>query len=392
MLLRRLAVVGLALVAATTTTACGSASEESASSGDSAFTVANGDRFIVSATPEQIVFKKVVDGTPFPFDETSLVGKAILIHPAPHRADLGVYARALSVASDDSTYTVTGQALTLAEMESISEDDIVRIYIDPSRARDAQPRAVRPGALTPQAVTWFTPAGFSFGVGAGLAHSTYVAPGLALSNTIDDASLTPEVLVDWTKENGLELGFRASLSWRSTLKFTGRVAGGKELYHSTELSSAPWVVTIPIGPVPVPVALTGVAFVTCSANGVGTVSGSVTLSADASLGGSVYIQPGLSAPTSWVHEGSWPATCSGSADATPGDLTFGDTVSVSCTVPRLALKAAIGGAAGPYLALAPNVVASNAGAMVSVAVVAGVSGAVMGIGGSVETTLVTWTP
>ncbi len=366
--------------------ACGDAEEERAQSGDSAFTVANGDRFVVSATPDKIVLKKRIGSAEFPFDEESLRGKAILIHPVSRRAELGVYARAMSVTSTDDTYVIDGEPLTLKEMETISEDDVVRIFIDPHRDIGVQPQS-----LTPQTVSWLTPGGFSFGFGAGLAHSTYVAPGLTFSHSIERSDVQPEVLVDWTEDHGLEIGFRASLSWRSTITFKGTINGGKELVHSQELTSPPWVVTIPIGVVPVPVALTGTAFVTCSANGAGSIGGTVKISADASLGGSVYIQPSVSLPSEWVSEGRWPAQASATASADP-DVTFDESITISCALPRIAVKAAIGGAAGPYLALAPTLAVTNGAAKVSASVVAGVEGKVMGVGGSFETTVATWTP
>src|SRR5262249_25995460 len=99
-----------------------------------------------------------------------------------------------------------------------------------------------------------------------------------------------------------------------------------------------------------------------------------------------------SGPSEWFSAGRWPPGASGSASATPGDLAFSDGLSISCTIPRVTVNATIGGVAGPYVALAPSVSLGNAGASVSVAIVAGATGSIMGLSGSVETTIATWTP
>jgi hypothetical protein len=78
---------------------------------ESAFTVANGARFVVSATEDRIVLARHVVGVAFPFDEASLLGKAILIHPVEHRAEAGVYARALAVESKGDRLIVTSEPL-----------------------------------------------------------------------------------------------------------------------------------------------------------------------------------------------------------------------------------------------------------------------------------------
>ena len=78
----------------------------------SAFTVHNGDRFVVSARPERIVLKKSVDGVEFPFDEASLQGKAILIHAIKSKADEGVYARVVAVGTEKGNYVVGAKPLS----------------------------------------------------------------------------------------------------------------------------------------------------------------------------------------------------------------------------------------------------------------------------------------
>ena len=123
--LRRSALWLCALAAGLVSGACAAPEGDgAATTTESAFTVSNGDRFVVSATPERIVLSKSVGGVAFPFDESSLLGKAILIHPVDRRAAGGVYARALSIEVQDDRFVVTSTPLSLAEMEKITEDEI----------------------------------------------------------------------------------------------------------------------------------------------------------------------------------------------------------------------------------------------------------------------------
>ncbi len=368
------------------------AGDGAATASVSAFTVDHGDRFVVSATPERIVVSKEVDGVRFPFDEGSLLGKAILIHPVARRAATGVYARALDVATVGDQLVVTSEPLTLTEMENIAEDDIVRIYVDAtwkdlasdlSSARNVSPRTS--GSLGPVGFNGLDFSGF-----LGLSRPALLAPGITLSHELKNVSFAPEVLVDWTRENGLELGMRAALTWQSKLTIGGRVGG--EFYHSMTLDSPPLVVAVPIGAVPVPVTLSASAFVSCSAVSTGPVAVELTIDVDASAGGSFYVHPTASSlPTSWVHEGRWKPAASGTASITPGiESAAGPTI--SCAVPRIELKALVAGAAGPFFAITPVISMSGPSPDFSVTLSAGLQGKVLGYSGGAEVTLLTWKP
>lgn len=355
-----------------------------ATASQSAFTVSHGDRFVVSATPERIVLAKQVDGIPFPFDETALLGKALLIHPVDRRAANGVYARALDVASEGDHLVVTSEPLTLNEMESITEGDIVRIYVDASRLNGT--------GLRPQVAGSFGAVGFnglSFSAFEGLSAPSFLGAGITLSHEIEKVSVSPDVLVDWSHEKGLELGMRSSFTWQSKLVVGGQVGG--EFYHSTTISTPSVVVTVPIGPVPVPITLSASAFVACAAVLSGPISVEVAIAADANVGGSFYVRPTTNtAPADWVRQGSWAPEATGSASVTP---TFTDKLdgTISCAIPRIDLKALVAGVAGPYLAITPSITISDDSSF-SVAVAAGVQGKLLGKAAATEVTLLTWTP
>ena len=350
----------------------------------SAFTISHGDRFVVSATPERIVLSKEVDGVTFPFDDTSLLGKALLIHPVDRRAEDGVYARALSVESDGDHLVVTSEPLTLTEMETITEDDIVRIYVDASRLNGSE--------LRPQVAGNFGALGYNglnFSAFEGLSAPSFLGAGITLSHELGNVSVSPTVLVDWSHDNGLELGMRADFAWHSKLKIGGQIGG--EFYHSTTLSTPSLVVTIPIGPVPVPVTLSASAFVACGSVLTGPVAIEVAIDVDATMGGSFYVHPTTdTAPTDWFHEGIWKPEVTGTGGITPtieGQLNG----SISCAIPRIDLKALVAGVAGPYLAITPSVtIADNPD--FNVAIAAGVQGKLLGKASAAEITLLTWRP
>ncbi len=350
----------------------------------SAFTVSHGDRFVVSATPERIVLSKEVDGVKFPFDEDSLLGKALLIHPVDRRAETGVYARALSVDSDGGRLVVTSEPLTLSEMQDVTEDDIVRIYVDASRIDGT---GLRPQVAGNIGALGFN--GLNFSAFEGLSAPSFLGAGITVSHELTKVSVSPKVLVDWTHDNGLELGMRADFAWHSKLKIGGQAGG--EIFHSGTVNTPPLVVTIPIGPVPVPVTLSGAAFVACSAVLAGPISVEVDVDVDASMGGSFYVHPSTdTAPTDWVHQGSWQPEVTGNASIMPiFDGQLGGTI--SCAIPRIDLKALVAGVAGPYLAVTPSVSVSD-NSDFNIAIAAGVQGKLLGKAAAVEVTLLTWRP
>lgn len=374
------ALLGLAAVA------CGAPDDESVSGGTSAFTVDSGDRFVVSASPTSIVLKKNVDGVDFPFDDAALLGKALLIHPVVHRADEGVYARATAVHDGGDRWEIDAEPLTLEEMETIAEDDVVRIYVKSSSG------LIQPSSLHPLGWGGVSMNGFDMGTGWSFQTPLAASPGISVSHHVAESSFAPEAIVDWSRGKGLEIGARGQLDWRSTLHISGNAAG--EVFHSKEVESASYVVTVPIGIVPVPIALRAKGFVTCGVSVAGSAEITIDVDAHATLGGSFVVSPSKdTAPTDWVHEGRWAPTASGRASVTPtakGSLDIGGTI--SCAFPRIELHADVAGVAGPYLALTPLGVIDNDGAHFEGHVAAGLSAGVLGLSAGVEVNLYTWKP
>jgi len=389
-----LASLSLALFAGSA--GCAAETELDESAAAAAFTVENGDRFVISASPERIVLAKKVGDVAFPFNERSLRGKAILIHPVARKADEGVYARVLDVTTGSNRYVVDARPLTLEEMTSITEDEIVRIYIDrKSGSKKTAPGAVlSPSTIRPLgAGTSFNALSFSgFDLSSGVKFNTpsFIRPGITFEHTIEDVQLTPDALVDWSWEGGLELGFQADFAWKSKVEIGGRLSG--EFFRSQTLEGPPVHGFVPIGPVPVPVSLQGKAYIACSAAAEGPANVTVDIEANAHLGASLRVAPERGvAPTEWVHEGRWPASASGSFSATPGiESTF--SASVSCLVPRFEVHATVAGIAGPYVATAPKITTDEEGTRVEMPIIAGVGAGMLGLNTGVEVELYKWKP
>lgn len=396
--------VALSFVAAV---GCGGTDDERATSSRgaaSAFTVESGDRFVVSASPDKIVLKKNVDGASFPFDEFSLKDKAILIHPIEKKGDSGVYSRAISVQDNakDGTYVIDAEPLTLEEMATAKEDDIVRIFIDGKALAKAKKRqeesVLRPSTFhstlhplsSPLSVSGLAFTGFDLGTGLDLSMPLRVNGGIAFSHTIEKVSLEPEVLADYSRDTGLDLGFRAAFGWKSKLTLSGRVAG--EILRTPTLQGPPLLVFVPIGFVPVPVTLQGSAFVSCSAVTSGIAEAAFEVEVSAKIGGSLRVQPTTEkSPRDWISEGPWPNEATGSAGVTP---TNGGTWSaaVSCSLPRIEVHANVAGVAGPYLAVAPIATVKSSGATLETKLSAGVGAGLLGLGTGVEVVLYSWKP
>ena len=386
--------LGLAVVAGNV--GCAADSVLDASGNDSAFTVENGDRFVVSATPQRIVLSKKVGGIDFPFDERSLREKAILIHPVERKASDGVYARVLDVTSEGSRYVVDARPLTLEEMTSITEDEIVRIYIDrrSSAKKDEPETMLSPSTIRPLGAgaewTGLSFTGFDLGSGIDFSTPTFLSPGVKFDHSIEHVSLDPDALVDWSWETGLEVGFKADFEWKSKATISGKLSG--EFFKSQTLEGPPLHGFVAIGPVPVPVTLQGKAHIACSAEAVGPAEITIDIEANAHLAASLRVAPERGvAPTEWIHEGRWPARASGGFSATPA---VGATLSasVSCSVPRLEVHAAVAGVAGPYVAMSPTITFSQEGTKVETPIAAGVAAGMLGLGTGVEVTLYTWKP
>jgi hypothetical protein len=383
----------LALALATGQAGCLGATDAdvATTNGGSAFTVEDGDRFVVSATPERIVLYKRVAGVDFPFDDASLQGKALLIHPVARRAEGGVYARALDVHDGGDRWVVDAEPLTLEQMQSIAEDDVVRIYVDRERMNAGLGGGeLAPANLHPLALDGLAFDGFDVSSGYSLSTPTFVHPGVTFSHQIDTFDLAPEALVDWSREDGLELGFRGSLAWKSKLVLSGTASG--ELFRSKTIETPSYVALVPIGVVPVPVSFRASASLSCSASLTGPIELTVDLEAAAKIAGSIVVDPDAgTSPDEWVRPGRWAPEASGSASATPsveGTLAG----SISCSVPRVELRADVAGVAGPYIAVTPTYTIDDAGGHVEGHVAAGVGAGMLGIGAGVEVNLYTWKP
>jgi hypothetical protein len=359
MMIRFLPIVALAVVAS----ACGAPTdEEDQVTSTSAFTVDGGDKFVISATPERVVLAKKVRGVDFPFDASSLRGKAILIHPVRNKAEGGVYLRAHDIEDDIDRLVVTGAPLNFHQMEKIREDEIVRIYIDVARP-DAE-------------------LAFNLPVD-GLERSEKPITGVTVSHDIEQAQLAPTPLANWTEEGGLELGLRLDFDWKS--KVVARGEGSAEVFRSPTLESAPYVLFVPIGAAVVPITFTASAYVSCKASVSGLFDASFTIDAHATVAGSLRIKDG-------VEEGPWPATARGTASVTP-NFVIKERAKIACSIPRVEVRTAIAGVVGAYIAVAPvATVSSNDLPSFEVGVHAGVDAKVFGLKVGTDTELYTWKP
>ena len=393
-----LVVLGLAVLGAGSTGCSGDGADEGSASA-SAFTVENGDRFVVSATSERIVLAKKVRDVVFPFDQSSLRGKAILIHPVVRKVDEGVYARALDVRIEGATYVIDARPLTLEEMSDITEDEVVRIYIDRRSAantNEREPEIILSPATLLRPLGSGTSgsgrgaSGLGFGSAEELGSPSMPRPGISFTHTIEKASLDPEALIDWSREGGLELGLKTELAWKSKAAVRGTLSG--EFFRSKTLEGPPIHGFVPIGPVPVPVSLQGKAWIACSAAGVGPAEVGVEIEASARLAASLRVSPKRGVAVSeWVHEGRWPATANGSFTATPSvEAKFSATI--SCAVPRLEVHASIAGVAGPYVAMTPTIKLNENGTTVEVPIAVGVRAGVLGVGSGAEVMVYSWKP
>jgi hypothetical protein len=389
-MLRFVATACLAFAVAVAATGCSAPVDDNAqSSGASAFTVASGDRFVVSATSDKIVLKKSVDGAVFPFDDASLLGKAILIHPVAKRAADGVYARALDVHDEGDRWVIDAAPLTLEEMESATEDEIVRIYLDPHRNTTTGGAQLAPASLHPTSLDGFAFNGFDVSSGYSFQTPTFVRAGVSFSHKVEAFSLDPQAVVTWSRAEGLELGFKGAFEWKSSLTLAGTVSG--EIFRSKTITSPKMIVFVPIGFVPVPIALEASGFMTCSATLKGPLEVTLKLAASANVAGSIKVKPSGSDRTEWIKQGRWAPELGGSASATPTaqGLLAG---SIGCSVPRIELHAYVAGVAGPYLALSPNFSVDDAGGHFEGRIAAGVGASMLGIGTGVEVNLYTWKP
>lgn len=388
----------LALAATAASAACSSPVDDGVESGADAFTVESGDKFVVSASPERVVILKRVGAARFPFDAAGLRDKALLVHPVAKRAETGVVARAVDVADEGDRWVVAAKPLTLGEMAALREEEIVRVYVDGRKLRSSR-GAVRPlsvadwlepGRIEPKALSGFAFDGFDVDSGLDLGKAMHMQAGIGFSHKIVKSRFSPEALVEWSGESGLEVGFRAELEWESKLTFGGKVQG--ELFRSRTVETPPVYVVVPVGFLPLPVVLNATATVMCNASVSGPLEVSVDVAASAKLGGSLRVKPSTSeAPADWVSEGRWKPEADGSISVSLGaEPKIG--ANVGCSLPRIELKATVGGVAGPYLAVTPSISVGTDGAVFEGRVAGGVGAGMFGFGKGVELNLYTWKP
>lgn len=353
--------------------ACSQADDDGSSSAQAsstqAFTVEGGDKFVVSAASDHVVLEKRVGDIVFPFTKETLLGKAILIHPVGGRAADGVYSRATSIDETSQRLDIQATPLTLAEMASIAEDDIVRIYIPKSAASVApQGLHVLDSTTQPTGVT----TSHSIGID-GLDLNGFlgitaakVGLGVTVKHRIDKAEFHPEILYGYSAERGLELGARASFSWQSHLTISGTV--NQEFFHSASLETPPLRVALWIGWVPVPLTIKASAYVSCLAGFAGPADVTMTIKADANVGGSLRIDPNAE---DLVQSGAFEPTASMTGGVSFDDVQPKLNGTIACGVPRVDIKALVAGLAGPVVSIVPNVTLTDDGPGFELALYAG---------------------
>ena len=362
----------LSLAVLLTAAACSPSVDDGASSSQAstqAFTIEGGDKFVVSAAADHVVLEKRVGDITFPFTKDRLLGKAILIHPVGGRAEEGVYSRATSIAETNEQFVIEATPLTLAEMATIAEDDIVRIFI-PKSAASVAPQGLHVLTSTAQPVGATTSRsigidGLDLNGFLGITAAK-VGVGVTVKHQIDKAEFHPEILYGYSAERGLELGARASFSWESHLTISGTV--NQEFFHSGALETPPIRVALWIGWVPVPLTIKASAYVSCLAALAGPADVTMTIKADANVGGSLRIDPNAE---DLVQSGAFEPTATMTGGVTFDDVKPKLNGSIACGVPRVDIKALVAGIAGPVVSIVPNVTLDDTGPGFELALYAG---------------------
>ncbi len=346
---------------------------------EGALTLADGDRYVVRADAQsgEVVLRTSVDGVPLPYDAPAMLGKALLIHPLPGRADEGIYARVTSATrvqgegrlDSGDTLRLTTTPLSLEEMAGLSEDDVLRIYL----ARGLRGGSLEPASLslldvggTPPANTSAnTPAntGAWSGLLSGQLPMVSVVPpnanlGAFVGN-VDlgplDLSFKPEGKLAYRRESGLEIGLRGEMRAKMEITVSGMAGVRAPIFVTPDAKLPPVTFLVPIGPFPVPVQLGVSGNLRCDLLAGGRVAATVALGATVRFGGSSRFNPTKNTlPTNWIQAGEWPYELDASFEASAtGDVD--PAVGIACVVPRVNLDVRVAGVAGPYLALVPQV-------------------------------------
>jgi hypothetical protein len=333
-----------------------------------AYTVENGDRFVVGMQGDRLVLRKSVEGARFPFSAEEIRGKVMVIHPihgeGKEGLEGGLCARATEVTEGERVFTIATSPLTLDEMEQVEEDDIIRIYLDRDLPRvDAETAA----GLGLQLLPWNRPdlriqgwggllsGELGFGLSAPIDPDSGLGTSISIKRENTHFSLTPEARAGWVRRRGFELGFRANVDFTTSLSMTGSLSRRGTIFETPKLRSPRIVVVVFVGFLPVPVTLGVNGNISCSASAKAEVSGALDFHFRARVGGSSFIYPRAgAAPSDWLSQGAWPYESTVDAGVTPRDFRLVGSVGVSCNVPRIELETLIAGLTGPYVTLVPS--------------------------------------
>lgn len=351
-----------------------SASADDTASSSDGLTLADGDRYVVSADPDsgRVVLRASVDGVPLPYDSAAMLGKAVLIHPLAGRAERGLYARVTDAREVGDRIELATSPLTLEEMGALSESDVLRIYLARSISDlRGTTRTASLGLLdAPSVGTAMGPApdassGWG-GLFTGALPTVWVlTPSPSLAAFVGNASLArspeftfePEGRLVYRRDTGLEVGLRGTLSASVAFQIRGTAGVRSEIFATPEAKLPPVSLLVPIGAFPVPVQLTLGGSMRCDLIVGGKVDGVVSVSAALRFGGSTRFNPSRSTPPSdWVHTGAWPYELGLDFDAS-ADFDLDPSVGIACMAPRINLDVAVAGITGPYLAVVPQLTA-----------------------------------
>lgn len=352
-------------------TGCATPDEDADQSTDR-FTLANGSQFIVSVTTDNRDEKAKASTTVVLETSTGdcsacdlltslqqdsnnkvksledLKGKAILIHPVEGKAEEGAFMTVDQLQRSGTRLTLTGPPIGIDQIATLAEDDIVRVFMDRnmprgdgSAKRGRTQTSTQNFGLLPQefgAANSVRPAGFG-GVLAGDAPTFIVWNGVApsvdfigvLKPTVTDMSFRPEVLLDWQKGRGLEVGLQMDMDLTAGLEING-ILGAKQRIFKMSVES-PNVFLLAPGGLALPFNLTFSASFGCDAVGGGKINFKYSNPLNVHVGGSANIRPDWTEPASeWVSTGRWPFEVTGDSKSNVEKLELEPSVGLLCTV------------------------------------------------------------
>jgi hypothetical protein len=197
-----------------------------------------------------------------------------------------------------------------------------------------------------------------------------------VTHTVKKVAVKPKLLAALSKENGIEVGFQGSVNWESSIAINGGVTG--QFFKSQDVKTPRVFINVPNpAGVPIPVFFQGAGSFTCSASASASVNITVDVKASASVAASVIVNAHAStAPSSWISQGRWAPSATGSASVTKRSGT-NTTVQIACSVPRIEFSAMVFGVIGPYMTVSPTAVLDKSGLSMETRIAAGVKAAFM---------------